>query len=208
MKSTVNDKDFEFQLYKYNDKKNASKLDKSQYIAQMFDDFYALRNVGKYKEIIDLETDVSPNQQIKHLYDLRKESYILKRDKKIEKKKERILYDKFFSESAKKAAAANRDDSERKNKKVRYEDDVCSSTSRSPKAYQIFQSSDEEDEEEIESVGHGFETPKKSPRMSERKVHRQYNTRSSKAEPLVLSSSDSSISSSSSDDSDDVEESE
>ena len=205
MKSTVNGQGFEYQLYKYNDKKNASKLDKSQYIAQMFDDFYALRNVGKYNEIIDLETDVSPKNQIKHLYDLRAASYILKRDKKIEKKKQRILYDKFLSESAKKAAAANRDDPERKNKKGRYEDDACSSTSRSPKAFRIFHSSDDEDEEEIESVGHGFETPKKSPRMSERKVRRQYNTRSSKAAPLEISSSDRS---NSSDDSDDVSESE
>ena len=86
MKSTVNDKEFDFQLYKYNGKNNPSKLDKSQYIAQMFDDFYALRNVGKYNEILDLETDVSSNKQIKHLFDLRKASYILKRDKKIEKK--------------------------------------------------------------------------------------------------------------------------
>ena len=206
MKSKVNDQKFDFQLYQYNDKSNASKLDKSQYIAQMSDDFYALKNVGKYKEILHLETDVSTKNQIKHHYDLRKASYILKRDQKIEKKKEQILFQKFLSESAKKAAAANSDDNpERKNKKVRYEDDACSSTSRSPKAFRIFHSSDDEDEEEIESVGHGFETPKKSPRMSERKVRRQYNTRSSKAEPLVLSSSDSS---SSSDDSDDVSESE
>ena len=206
MKDKVNDQEFYFQLYQYNDKPNASKLDKSQYIAQMFDDFYALKNVGKYKEILHLETDVSPKNQIKQLYDQRAASYIFKRGQRIEKKKEKILFKKFLSESAKKAAAANSDDDpERKNKKGRYEDDACSSTSRSPKAFRIFHSSDDEDEEEIESVGHGFETPKKSPRMSERKVRRQYNTRSSKAEPLVLSSSDSS---SSSDDSDDVSESE
>ena len=78
MKSIITDADFLFQKYQYNGKKNPSKLDKTQYIGQIFDDFYALRNEGKYNEILDVETDVAPKVQMKKLYDLREAAYIKK----------------------------------------------------------------------------------------------------------------------------------
>ena len=124
MKSIITDADFSFQKYQYNGKKNPSKLDKTQYIGQIFDDFYALRNEGKYNEILDVETDVAPKVQMKKLYDLREAAYIKKWENKIKKEKDKILYEKFLSDSAKKKAAISEGDPERDTKKARYEDDI------------------------------------------------------------------------------------
>jgi hypothetical protein len=162
----------------------------------MFHDFYALRNEGKYNEILDVETDVAPKVQMKKLYDLCEAAYIKKQENKIKKEKDKILYEKFLSNSAKKAAISE-GDPERDTKKARYDDgtDMCSLTSRPRKGFPIFHSDDKDEEDFGFACADSFGTPKKSPRLSTRKVRRPYNTRSSKAAPVELSSTEDSDSS-------------
>ena len=119
MKAIVTNAAFLFQLYKFNGKNNPSKLDRTQFIGQMFNDFYALRNEGKYNEILDVETDVARSVQMKNLYDLRWEAYMKKRENKIKKEKENILYEKILSDNVKKKAEISEDYPESATKKAR-----------------------------------------------------------------------------------------